>query len=75
MCLHGMGQYYLVVGKNSEATSAFMEAVDIARQVYGENDLQVYSSVVFILYCQFLQLYIWPHVATSSGVRMGSSDV
>lgn len=42
MCLHGMGQYYLAVGKNSEAALSFKEAVDIARQVYGNDDLQVW---------------------------------
>ena len=41
MCVHSLGQYYLAVGDYSEATLAFREALDIARQVYGEEDLQV----------------------------------
>ena len=41
MCLHSMGQYYLAVGNGAEASIAFIEALDIARQVYGDEDLQV----------------------------------
>ena len=41
MCLHCIGQYYLVVGKYKEAAESFSEALDIAKVVYGEDDLQV----------------------------------
>ena len=41
MCLHSLGQYYLIVGQNREAGGAFSEAVDIAKEVYGQDDIQV----------------------------------
>ena len=41
MCLHGQGQYYLIVGQYKEAGEAFSEAVDIAKDVYGQDDIQV----------------------------------
>ena len=41
MCLHGLGQYYLIVGKHREAGEAFAEAVNIAKEVYGPEDIQV----------------------------------
>ena len=41
MCLHGLGQYYLMIGKNREAGEAFSEAVHIAKEVYRQDDIQV----------------------------------
>ena len=41
MCLHGLGQYYLIVGQHREAGEAFSEAVGIAKDIYGPEDIQV----------------------------------
>lgn len=41
MCLHGLGQYYLIVGQHREAGEAFSEAVSIAKDIYGPEDIQV----------------------------------
>ena len=58
MCVHGLGQYYLIVGQHREAGEAFSEAVDIAKEVYGPEDIQVqlktkmlHNGVVLKSYC------------------------
>ena len=41
MCLHGLGQYYLIVEEYGAASEAFSEAVEIAKDVYSQQDVQV----------------------------------
>ena len=41
MCLHGLGQHYLIVGLYREAGEVFSEAVGIAKDIYGPEDIQV----------------------------------
>jgi hypothetical protein len=47
MCLHGLGQYYLIVGHHREAGEAFSEAVSIAREVYSQEDIQVHVHLLW----------------------------
>ena len=53
MCLHGLGQYHLMVGEHREAGKAFSEAVNIAREVYGEDDIQVQLKTSYLTRYRF----------------------